>query len=130
MVTDECIDNCIFLDDHYQYALNPNVQLSCDHPENEIVTLNDQELLTKGQERHILLSKEEFLHGQLFSLDQYVLDHGFVDPIATLLDSYHSDFLKILDFIISPEFLGEFLSMLLYLCYFYCLVADMRLFRS
>ena len=107
MVTYECIDNYILLADHYQYALNPTIQLSHDHSENEIVTLNDQELLTKGQERHILLSKEEFLHGQLFSLDQHVPDHGFVDPVAALLDSYHSYFLKISDLIISLAFLGD-----------------------
>jgi hypothetical protein len=36
IVADDCIDNYMFLADHYQCDLNPVVQLSCDHySENE-----------------------------------------------------------------------------------------------
>jgi hypothetical protein len=64
------------------------------------------------------------MHWQSSFLNQHDCDHGFEDPVAALLESYLSNSLKISDFIISPalvgeyDFLKEFLSLLLYFCYY------------
>ena len=53
-------------------------------------------------------------------IDQYVSDLGFKDPVASLMESYFSDHLKVSDFIYLPALLGdycflkEFLSLLLH----------------
>jgi hypothetical protein len=53
-----------------------------------------------------------------------VFYHGFEDPVASLLESYLSNSLKIPEFIISPTLVGEydsmkeFLWMLLYFYYY------------
>jgi len=58
------------------------------------------------------------------SMDQYVPDFGFKDPIAVLLDSYISDHPKASNFIYSSTRLGEYgfmnddLSLMICLCYF------------
>jgi len=53
-VTDDCIDNYIFLSDRYHDALNSNIQISCDHyPENITVTLDDQEFLPEEKEGYL-----------------------------------------------------------------------------
>jgi len=66
------------------------------------------------------------MHGNLSSLYNHVPDIGFKDPVATLLESYFLDFLKIPDFIISQALVGEYdslkellsLLLLLYFCYY------------
>jgi hypothetical protein len=62
-VKDDCIDNYIFLVDHNHNFLSPTIQLSCDHYyEEEIVTLDDQELLSKEPEGHLFPSKGKCMH--------------------------------------------------------------------
>ena len=59
-VKDDCIDNYIFLVDHNHNFLAPTIQLSCDHYyEEETVTLDDQELISKEHAAHIFISKRE-----------------------------------------------------------------------
>jgi hypothetical protein len=63
-------------------------------------------------------------------IDQYVFDLGFKDLVASLMESYFSDHLKVSDFIYLPVlsdeycFLKEFLSLLLYFRY-YLLISGM-----
>jgi len=67
------------------------------------------------------------MHGKLSFLNQHVFDLGFEDTIASLLESYLSDSLKISDFIISLVFVGEydFLKKFISLLYFcYCLLIN------
>jgi hypothetical protein len=86
-------------------------------------------LLTREQEGYLFASKEAFMDEKLFSVDQHASDLGFKDPVAAYMESYVSGFLKILDCIISPIFMGEygfmkeFMSLLLYFCY-YSLISD------
>jgi hypothetical protein len=53
-------------------------------------------------------------------MDQYVSDLGFKDPVAALMESYGSEYVKISDFFYSSSlpgescFLKEFLSLLLH----------------
>ena len=122
-IIDDCIDNYIFLVDHSQNALSP-MQLSHDHfYEDEIIIPDYKELILKGQTTHFFFSKRESMHRQLSFQNQHVSEHGYEDPIAILLESYLSDSLKILDFIISLtllgeyDFLKEFISLLVYFCY-------------
>jgi len=121
---DGCIDDYMFLVDYNLDVLNHAVQTSCDHLyEEEVVVLDDQELLMKEQGGHLFLSKGEFMQRQSFFLNQHVFEYGFEDPVAALLESYLSDFLKISHFIISLALRGEydslkmFLLLLPYLCY-------------
>jgi hypothetical protein len=64
------------------------------------------------------------MHWKSSFLNQHDCNLGFEDPMATLLESYHSDYLKLSYFIISLALVGEydslkeFLSLLLYLCYY------------
>jgi len=66
---------------------------------------------------------------KLFSMDQHASNLGFKDPIAAYMESYVSYFMKISDYIISSIFMGEysflkeFMSLLLYFCY-YSLIND------
>jgi hypothetical protein len=70
-VTNYCIDNYMFLVEHYQYDLESTVQLSCDHYfEEEKLSPDDQALLIKCEEGYLLSSKEECMHGKLFYVDQ------------------------------------------------------------
>jgi hypothetical protein len=124
-VTNDCIDNYMFLVDHFQYVLNHVVQLSYDHySEEEIVSPDDQELILKGQEGYLFSSKGEGMHEQLSFLNQHISNYGFEDPVASLLESYFLDSLKVSDFIISPTFVGEYgflkesISLLLCSCYY------------
>jgi hypothetical protein len=103
-VTDDYIDNFIFLVDLNQNTLNPAIQLSYNqYSENETVTLGGQELLTEEQEGYLFSSKGECMYEQLSFLNQHDSDLGFEDPVVALLESYFSDSLKISDFIISPH---------------------------
>jgi hypothetical protein len=77
-------------------------------------------LLLKEQGGHLFLSKREFIQWQSSHPDQWICDHGFEDPISLMLESYFLNSLKILDFIISLAFEGEYgfpnnLWLLLYL---------------
>ena len=71
-------------------------------------------------------SKEEDIHEKSIILNLYDGDHGFDDPMATLLESYLLDSLKLSDFIIPLVFdsecdlLKEFLWSLL--CFYYYLL--------
>jgi hypothetical protein len=125
VVNDDFIDNYIFLSDHNQQNLSPIIQLSCDHySEEETVTLDDQELLSKEQECHLFSNKGECMHCHSSFLNQHDCDLGFEDTVVYLLESYLSYSLKISYFIISLELVGEydslkkFLSLLLYFCYY------------
>jgi hypothetical protein len=66
---------------------------------------------------------------KLFSVDQYVSNLGFKDPVATLMESYVPDYLKISDFFNSLTlpgeycFLKDFLSLLICFRYF-LLISD------
>jgi hypothetical protein len=124
-IIDECIYNYIFLADIEQDILNLVIQLSCDYySEEETVTLDDEELLSKKQGAHIFSNKGECMHWHSSFLNQHVSDHGFENPVAVFLESYFSDSLKISDFIISLAFAGEygflkdFPLMLLYFCHY------------
>jgi hypothetical protein len=84
-VTDDCIDNYMFLADHNQYALNPTLSLSCDHYSEEgVVATDDQDLIIRELEGYQFSRKEAFMDEQLFSVDQYVSDLGFKDLVAAL----------------------------------------------
>jgi hypothetical protein len=127
-VTDDCIDNYMFLVDHNQYVLNIVLSLSYDHYSEEgVVATDDQDLITRELEGYQFSSKEAFMD-EVF-MDQYVSDLGFKDPFAALMESYISDHLKISDFIYSSTlpgeycFLKDFLSLLLYFSY-YLLISD------
>jgi hypothetical protein len=85
---------------------------------------------SQGNKKVIYLqAREAFMDEKLFYVDQHASDLGFKDPVAAYMESYVSDFLKISDCIISPIFMGEygflkeFMSLLLYLCY-YSLISD------
>jgi hypothetical protein len=131
IIIDDCIDDYMFLNDHYQCDLKPFVPLSCDHHagNEETAIVDDQELISKEKEGYLFASREAFMDEQLFSVDQHASDIGFKDPFAALLESYVSNFLKISNFIISLipmgeyGFLKELMSLLLYLCY-YSLISD------
>jgi hypothetical protein len=51
------------------------------------------------------------MYEQLPFLNQQVSNHGLKDPIATYMESYVSDCLKIPVFIISPVFMGKHVSL-------------------
>jgi hypothetical protein len=88
------------------------------------LSFDDQELISKGQKGYLFSSKGGMYAWKLFSVDQHVSNLSFKDPVAAYMESYVSDFLKISDFIISPIFMGEygflkeFMSLLLYFCYY------------
>ena len=61
-VTNDCIDNHMFLVEHYQYDLNSVVQLSHDHYfKEEVVSPDEQDLLMKEKEGYHFSSKEAFM---------------------------------------------------------------------
>jgi hypothetical protein len=60
----DCIDNCMFLADH-SYDLNPAAPLSCDHSyEEEMTTVDDQELVSKEKGGNLFASRENFTEEQ------------------------------------------------------------------
>jgi hypothetical protein len=125
VVVVDCIDNYMFLAGHNYDALNPVVQLSCDHSyEEETATVDDQELVSKEQGGHLFASEEAFSKEQPSLLKQPKFYHVIHDPIAIYMESYVSDFLKISNCIISPiltgkyGFMKDFMSLLLYFCYY------------
>jgi hypothetical protein len=67
------------------------------------------------QGRHLIVSKEAFIQGQLFFVSQNVFDLGFRDPVAALMELYISDPLKILDFVYSSVFTSEYSFLKVYL---------------
>ena len=57
-VSDDHIDNCIFLPDHYQYDLNPVLSSFVDHYfEEKIVNIDDQNLITRKLEGYQFQTK-------------------------------------------------------------------------
>jgi hypothetical protein len=107
-VTDDCIGNYMFLVDNDQYDLNLVLSSSCDHDfEERVVATDDQDLITRGLEGYQFSSKEAVMDEQLFSMDQYVSDLGFKDPVAALMESYISNHL-IISYFLSPTFTGEY----------------------
>jgi hypothetical protein len=66
-VTNDCIDNHMFLVEHYQYDLNFVLQLSRDHNfKEEVVSPDDQDLLMKKEESYQFSSKEAFMDEHFF----------------------------------------------------------------
>jgi hypothetical protein len=121
VVTNDCIDNYMFLTDHNPCHLNIALSLSFEHySEEEVVLIDDQDLITIELEGHQFSNKETVMIEQVFSMDHHVYDLGFKDPVATFMESYISENLKFSDVRSSQMFLGgygflnEFLSLLLH----------------
>jgi len=78
----------------------------------------------------MFLDKEVVMNKHSISVDQYVPDFSFKDPVVVLLDSYISDHPKASNFIYSSTRPGEYgfmndaLSMMIYFCY--CLLRSNR----
>jgi hypothetical protein len=59
----------MFLVDHYQYDLNPVVQLSCDHyfEKRDLSIPDDQDLISKEQEGYLVFKQRGIMDEQFFS---------------------------------------------------------------
>jgi hypothetical protein len=122
MITNDCIGNYMFLTDHYPCDLNTALSSSYDHDfeEGKTTIFYDHKLLLREQESNYSSSREAIIVEKVFSMDQHVYDLGFKDPVATFMESYISENLKISYFLNSSAFLGEygflnkFLSLLLH----------------
>jgi hypothetical protein len=108
-VTKGCIDNYMFLANHNHYNLNLIFSLSYDHYSEEgVVSIDDQDLITRELEGYRFSSKEAVMDEQIFFVDQHVSDLGFKDPVSALMESYISYHLKVSYFIYSSTLLGEY----------------------
>jgi hypothetical protein len=118
-IIDDCIDNYMFLADNDQYASN-HVSLSFyeNHYEERVVVMDNQDLIMRELESHQFSRRKIVMDEQVFSIDQYVSNFCFKDPVTVFMESYVSYHLKISNY--SPTlpgefcFLDEFLSLLLY----------------
>jgi hypothetical protein len=84
----DCIDKCMFLDDHSYDVLNPTAPLSCDHYyEEETKTADDQELVSKEQGGHLFANRENFTEEHLGLLKQPRFCRIIHDPMAIYMES-------------------------------------------
>jgi hypothetical protein len=128
-IVDVCINNYIFLADNDQYALNPFSSSYYEHQSEErVVVMDDQDLITRELEGH-QYSNKEVIMDETF-MDQHASDFSFKDPVAALMESYGSEYVKISDFFYSSSlpgeycFLKEFLSLLLHFIH-HLFISDM-----
>jgi hypothetical protein len=85
----DCIDNCMFLADHSYDVPNPAAPLYCDHSyEEETITVDDQELVSKEQGGHLLSNRENFIEEQPGLLKQPGFCRIIHDPVAIYMESY------------------------------------------
>jgi len=109
VVVVDCIDNCMFLVDHSYDVLNPVAPLSCDHSyEEEMATVDDQNLVSKEQGGYLFSSRENFTEEQPGLLKQPRLCHIIHDHMAIYMERYISNFLKFSNCITSPILTGEY----------------------
>jgi hypothetical protein len=85
--------------------------------------IDDQSLIKRKQEKINHSSREATIDVQLFPEDQYVSDLYFKDSVATFIESYISENLKVSDFFglhmfpVEFGFVNDFLSLLLHFKY-------------
>jgi hypothetical protein len=109
MITDDCIGNYMFLTDPYSYDFNIVLSSSSEHfSEEKVIMMDDQDLGSREQKGHQSSSREVVMVEQVFSMDQHVSHLYFKDPVEAFIEFYISENLKILDFLISSAFLGEY----------------------
>jgi hypothetical protein len=116
MVTDNYICNYMFSVDPNSYDVKPVLSSSFVHlSEEEVTIMDDQSLISKGQEddqssyRETIMAEQEVtMDMQLFPEEQHVSYFLFKDPIAVFMDLYFSKNLKISYFISLPVFLSKY----------------------
>jgi hypothetical protein len=121
MVTNDCIGNYMFLDDHSPCHLRIAPSSSAEHySDEEIVVFDDHKLISREPESDHSSSKGTIMAEQEFFVDQHVFDLPFKYLVAAFMESYFPENLEISNFFISHMFLGEygflneFLSLLLH----------------
>ena len=121
MITDGCISNYLFSTTLYSYDVNPIFSSYYEHySQKEILMIDDQDLIIREEECHQFFRREAVIFEQGFFVDQHVFDLGFKDLMASFMDSYFSENLKISDLLRLPLFMGKygflkkFLSLLLH----------------
>jgi hypothetical protein len=112
MVTDNYIGNYMFSVDQNSYDVKPVLSSSFVHlSEEEVTIIDDQSLISKGQEddqSSYMAEQEVTMDMQLFSEEQHVSYFLFKDPVAVFMDLYFSKNLKISDFLSLPVFLSKY----------------------
>jgi hypothetical protein len=116
MVTDNYIGNYMFSVDPNSYDVKPVLSSSFVHlSEEEVTIIDDQSLISKGQEddqssyRETIMAEQEVtMDMQLFPEEQHVSYFLFKDPVAVFMDLYFSKNLKISDFLSLPVFLSKY----------------------
>jgi hypothetical protein len=116
MITNDYTGNYMFLVDQNAYDVKPILSSSCVHlSEKEVTIIDDQSLISRGQEddqsscRETIMAEQEVtMDMQLFPEEQHVSYFLFKDPVAVFMDLYFSKNLKISDFLSLPVFLSKY----------------------
>jgi hypothetical protein len=112
MVTDNYIGNYMFSVDQNSYDVKHVLSSSFVHlSEEEVTIIDDQSLISKGQEddqSSYMAEQEVTMDMHLFPEEQHVSYFLFKDPVAAFMDLYFSKNLKISDFLSWPVFLSKY----------------------